>query len=157
MPGPGLGTFRVITFLQDNKTKVNIPYALMKIPLRGNITDNFEHGKSGNLLCAVDVASGKLLNAWGKRKDELCISSIERHPETKLAFKGFPIPYWNELLSCITRTAKVFSEFKSLGWDVAITDRGIYVIEANCWYDIDLTQIALERGIKSEIHHLSAA
>lgn len=157
MPGPALGTFRLITFLKNNKNELNIPYALMKIPSRGNIIDNFQHGESGNLLCGIDVANGKILNAWGKRKAGFTLLPIERHPETKLEIRGIPVPFWNEIIDLVTRAAKVFPELKTLGWDVAITNKGLFVLEANSRYDIDLNQVTLKRGIKSDIPHLLAA
>ena len=156
MPGRGLGTFRVLTLLQKDKNSVKILYALAKIPVGGNIIDNFKHGESGNLLCGIDVANGKLLSVWGQLSDEQNISRIERHPDTHLLFEEFFIPKWNEIIDLVSRAALAFSELTTLGWDVAITDKGLCILETNDRYDIDLHQIALNRGLNSEFIDLCA-
>jgi hypothetical protein len=154
MPGLALGTFRLVTlFLRKNQTVV-IPYAFAKVPRRDKIVDNFKHGDTGNLLCRVDVENGKMMDGWGKHKGALSISRIDRHPDTLLVFREFTVPCWPEVLALVRRAAWVFSELPTLGWDVAITDQGIMVLEANWHYDPDGPQITLDRGIKSEIKAL---
>jgi hypothetical protein len=54
-------------------------------------------------------------------------------------------------MSLIDRAAMVFPELNTLGWDVAVTNMGLYILEANSRYDIDLNQITLNRGIRPEI------
>lgn len=154
MQGPGLGTFRLNTVLRNNKQDVSIPYAFVRVPVQGQIIDNFQHGKSGNLVCAIDVESGKLFHGWGKRKDEFKISPIKLHPDTKIEFTNITVPFWKDIIALVTRAAKAFSELPTLGWDIAITEKGLYIVEANCWYDPDLPQFTLNRGIKAEILQL---
>ena len=149
MQGPGLGTFRLNTILRNNKQDVSIPYAFVRVPVRGQIIDNFQHGKSGNLVCAIDVETGKLFHGWGKREGEFKISPIKLHPDTKVEFTSISVPFWDDIIVLVTRAAKAFSELPTIGWDIAITDRGLYIVEANCWYDPDLPQFTLNRGIKS--------
>ncbi len=153
MPGPALGSFRLVTILKNNN-QVEIPYAFLKVPVRGNIADNFRHGETGNLLCGIDVSSGKILDARGIREGEHSLLKLKHHPDTKAEFRSLTVPFWKEILSLVAQGAKVFPEFKTLGWDIAITDQGLYIIEANCYYDPDGPQITLDRGIKTEIHQL---
>ena len=65
MPGLALGTVRIITFIQRDGT-VLVPYALIKLPITGPVADNFVHGQSGNLISGIDVASGTMINAFGR-------------------------------------------------------------------------------------------
>jgi hypothetical protein len=98
--------------------------------------------------------SGKMLEVRGIRKGEHSLLELKYHPDTKAEFRSITVPFWKEILALVARGAKVFSELKTLGWDIAITDQGLYIIEANCYYDPDLPQIILDRGIKIEIQQL---
>ena len=50
--------------------------------------------------------------------------------------------------------ARAFPEFRTVGWDVALTEQGITILEGNWHYDPDGPQITLDRGIKSEVRAL---
>lgn len=154
MPGPALGTFRLVTLLQKYNNDVNIPYAFAKIPVRGNIVDNFQHGESGNLVCGIDVSNGRLMHGRGTGKGGRSVLRKEKHPDTQLVFTDFTVPFWGEIVRLTTRAAKAFAEFGTLGWDIAITNKGLYILEANCRWDPDLPQITLNNGIKSNIRHM---
>lgn len=53
------------------------------------------------------------------------------HPETQVPLRGFAIPHWQELLETVTAAAKEIPEIGYIGWDVAITDTGVVLIEGN--------------------------
>jgi hypothetical protein len=76
MPGPGLGTFRVVTFLMSGRS-IEIPFAVVKIPIGGSVTDNFDGGYSGNWVCPVDVGKGCLGDAVGKQASVRVFATIE--------------------------------------------------------------------------------
>ena len=154
MPGCALGTFRVVTYRPKNSGSVSIPYAFAKIPLLGAINDNFHQGTTGNLLCGIDIENGKLKDAWGKRARQTVISRIMEHPDTGRVFSGTPIPFWSEILDVAVRAAGSFRELRTVGWDVALTTEGVFVLEGNWHYDPDGHQLTLERGIRSEITQL---
>jgi hypothetical protein len=154
MPGLALGTFRLVTLLQRQSQTVTIPYAFVRVPLRVNIIDNFVHGETGNMVCQIDVEHGTLMEGWGKPQVEPGMHRIERHPDTQVVFRGFRVPYWQEILSLVRRATTIFPEFLTLGWDIAITDQGLSILEANWHYDPDLPQIVLNRGVKSELKAL---
>lgn len=151
MPGCALGTFRVVTYQTKNSDRVSIPYAFAKIPLLGAINDNFHQGTTGNLLCGIDIERGKLKDSWGKKSGQTVISRIMEHPNTGVAFSGTAIPFWSEVLDIAVRAARSFKELRTVGWDVAVTTNGVFVLEGNWHYDPDGHQLTLGRGIRSEI------
>lgn len=153
MPGCALGTFRVVTYLNASNT-VDIPYAFVKIPLAGAINDNFHQGTTGNLLCGIDMCKGTLTEAWGKNGREAVISPILCHPDTGVAFRDWRIPFWSEILEMATKAAQSFKELRTVGWDIAVTQSGVFVLEGNWHYDPDGHQLTLNRGIRTEISRL---
>ena len=151
LPGDALGTIRVVTLLRPGEDSI-MPYSYAKIPVPGNLTDNFHHGESGNLIVGIDVADGTMMSAWGTTNTQgRGMAEIEVHPNTRRRFRGTPVPFWDRIVGVARQAAKAFDELVTVGWDIAVTDKGVTVIEGNCRYDIDVHQITLNRGLRSEI------
>jgi len=154
MPGPGLGTFRIVTFLVGERS-VEIPFAVVKIPVGNSVTDNFDAGYSGNWVCPVDVSTGRLGNAVGKRKGVPVFSEIERREDTGARFQGMEVPLWAEVKDTVTRAALVFSDLRTLGWDVAVTKDGPTLLESNWDWGENIIEVAHNRGLRSELTELT--
>jgi hypothetical protein len=154
MPGPGLGTFRMVTFLVGERS-VTIPYAVVKIPVGNSVTDNFDAGYSGNWVCPVDVATGSLGNAVGKSDSVPIFSEIERRFDTGAIFKGMKVPCWEEVKSTIVKSALAFSDLRTLGWDVAVTDGGACILETNWDWGENIIEVAHNRGLRLELTELT--
>jgi hypothetical protein len=154
MPGPGLGTFRIVTFLEGERS-VNIPFAVVKIPVGGSVTDNFDGGYSGNWVCPVDVGTGCLGNAVGKSASVPVFAEIERRPDTGVMFREMIVPLWEDVRSTVNKAALVFSDLRTVGWDVAVTDKGVSILEANWDWGENLIEVAHNRGLKNELTELT--
>lgn len=154
MPGLALGTFRIVTYV-DRRDFLSIPFAFAKIPRQHSLNDNFHHGTTGNLLCGIHISDGRLMDARGRiDPTTVFIERIERHPDSGFRFQDFFIPQWQAVLEAARRAARAFPEFRTVGWDVALTTTGPMILEGNWHYDPDGPQITLDRGIKSEIRSL---
>lgn len=146
----GLATARVVTAMQDGVARAVV--AGFKVTVGTNPTDNFSKGASGNLLAGIDLATGTLSRARGsRRKDWPEITDFDTHPETGKRIVGFALPLWDDLVRCALRAQESLPELRSAGWDIAISDRGVLVVEANLTYDLSILQIAHQRGLKREI------
>jgi Sugar-transfer associated ATP-grasp len=154
MPGPGLGTFRIVTFLMGGRT-VEIPFAVVKIPVGGSVTDNFDGGYSGNWVCPVDVGTGRLGNAVGKSASVPVFAEIERRPDTGARFREVIVPRWGDVRSTVINAALVFSDLRTIGWDVAVTDKGVTILEANWDWGENLIEVAHNRGLRVELTELT--
>ncbi len=148
MPGLALGSFRLITFLNASGNP-EIADALIKIPVIGNITDNFHQGDSGNLLGAMDFHNGTIRQVWGMRGGVPV--PVDRHPNTGVVFFNKTIPLWQEMVQTVRKTAVAFNELRTAGWDVVLSSEGIYILEANSRYDIDGHQMVVMQGMRSKI------
>lgn len=145
-----LGTIRAVTFIE--KGAVSLPYAVLRIPVGKNRADNFSHGASGNLVAPITLETGIVGVARGsKSKDWPEMIDVDVHPDTQNRISGFALPFWSELKELIAAAHKSLPNLATLGWDVAITDTGPLIVEANSTYDVDLLQVALKRGLKSEL------
>ena len=70
--------------------------------------------------------------------------------------EGFQIPHWPEVLELVRQGAVAFPELRTIGWDVAISSSGIFLLEGNHHWDPEGAQVSLQRGIRSEMEALAA-
>lgn len=126
-----LQTARIVT-LMNRERSPQIIWATFKIAKGDNITDNFEGGKSGNLIARLDISTGRVLAVVGVRNGVL--ESITHGDYTGVSFLDFTVPLWKEAKELALQAATRFWPIRTIGWDIAITENGPVVIEGNqCW------------------------
>lgn len=155
MAGDALGTVRIVSFVTRDGDVV-LPWSYIRLPVSGSVSDNFAHGESGNLVASVDIDTGTLGVAFGRRRGRTLLERFEAHPETGATIVGYLVPCWEELKQLCVQTARKFPGLRTVGWDIAITPDSLFVIEANKTYDIDGHQVSLQRGLRRELLELYA-
>lgn len=128
-----LQTIRLISFV-DSRGIVHILYAALKIVTGENIIDNFEWGMTGNLMAKISD-KGWLQQVITMNPDCPGIRIVHEHPTTGILFDSFQIPLWDEVFSLVQELAVKFLPIRQIGWDIAITPKGVKVIEGNKWAD----------------------
>ena len=140
LTGDRIGTIRVYTIWTDNGPEVH--RVCWKVPAGANMADNF--WRKGNMLAALDEATGevkRVIRGTGPSQQE-----IETHPDTGARLVGAKIPQWKDILDLSIWGARVLNEIPLIGWDIAMTDRGAVLVEANNTPDFRLVQMAERRG-----------
>jgi hypothetical protein len=152
MPGPGLGTVRILT-CRHRSGEVEIPWAVLKVPAPGADADNL---RFGSLACAVEMQTGALGVAVGRTPERPVVHPVEKHPTTGVTFASVAVPHWPAAIALVTRAAKAFEMLPVLGWDVAIAPDGPLLVEANRNFAMALSEIAQGRGLARETRRLWA-
>ena len=143
----GLSTVRINTALL--KTGPEVIFAFLKLMGSKGAVDNFAGGKFGNMLAAVDLATGTLPKVYGRGAGQtLLIGEVEVHPVTGANVKGFKLPIWDEVVAFAKRAAATCAESPLLGADVAITDDGPMILEINADWDANVPQLTTGRGLR---------
>jgi hypothetical protein len=140
--GDALATMRVVVVV--GKTGPRVDRTCIRLPAGKNMSDNFMHGRTGNLGADVDIETGKLRNILrgvGVRQE-----SLQRHPVSGKQLDGLQLPYWREVVELVTEAATLLPGFTLQGWDVAICDDGPILQEVQSG-DVDLPQLAAQRGM----------
>ena len=137
----GLNTIRVITQLTKNN-KVEILGARLRITINSSI-DNLA---AGNIAAPIDEETG-IVNGPGVYSDITKNEEIN-HPVTGVQIIGFQVPFWKETIEMVTAAAILHTDNKSIGWDVAITDKGPELIEGNHDWCKLLWQLPVKKGLK---------
>lgn len=133
-----VNTVRVLTF------KGKIIAAALRIGGSGAIVDNLH----SNGICGhIDIKAGII--------DIPCIDmKLNRyiyHPATNKKLVGFEIPLWDLLVKEVTSAAKRLPSVQYIGWDVAILENSIALIEGNHDPGHDVVQMIGQTGLYHDI------
>ncbi len=139
----GLNTLRIITILNTDKS-VDIIAAVLRLSLDKRI-DNFS---AGNLAAAIDISTGIVISPAKAKTLAVDNTSYFNHPITNEKIIGFKIPYWKEIIKKVKQAATIIPEVRTVGWDIAILQDKIVIIEGNPKWNKDTPQIPLNKGIK---------
>lgn len=142
--GERLATVRILTLATPDGVKA--VRAGWKLPAAGNVADNF--WRDGNMLAGLDFATGRVKQVTSGVGFDM--KNVTRHPDTGAELIGLAVPNWDEMKATVVEGAKVLRHFAIIGWDVAATDRGPVIVEANETPDVSLVQIADRRGLWSK-------
>lgn len=127
-----INTIRVVTILKDGT--VTPVFAFWRIGNNGKFVDNLN---SGGMAALLDLDSGMVtLPAADKNGD-----TYECHPYTGKKIVGFKIPMWDKILSTVCSAAKVMPRVGYVGWDVALSQDSIQLIEGNCFPGHDIYRL----------------
>lgn len=123
-----VNTLRVVTVNPKHSDKVEdviLVACILRIGANGLVVDN--HGKGG-LEIAVD-SDGKLARYAYYRPG--FGTKVEKHPDSGIMFEGYQIPFYKEAIDlCLNFHTKLY-KICHIGWDVAFSEKGVYLFEAN--------------------------
>jgi Sugar-transfer associated ATP-grasp len=149
-----LATMRILTCL-DESGSPEIIGAALRMPIRpGSVVDNLH---AGGIAAAVDVETGELGWATNLGKDAR-VGWLERHPLTGALIAGRRLQWWPKARDLALRGHRHFDDRLFIGWDIAMTDRGPLIVEANGAPDLDILQRSSRSGMcKGRFAELLAA
>jgi len=133
-----LNTMRILTMLDPSTKKAFIPFAVQRIGTKSSApADNWTQG---GISAEIDIETGEIKEGAsfplsGK------VEWLKEHPETGYRFYGLKIPGWENIKEEIIALAEKHPYIKYAGWDVALTDSGITIIEGNNCTGMNLLQI----------------
>lgn len=129
-----LQTVRIVTSISKGKGYKQITQT-MKIIQGDNYFDNFDSGKTGNLISRIEPNDGVLRPAITFNKGNVGCKIVKNRSENGSLIKGFRLPYWKESCELAKKAAIKFLPVQTVGWDIAITKNGPCLIEGNFWWD----------------------
>jgi hypothetical protein len=141
----GLSTLRFVTAVTDAGPRVVV--VSQKLIGRPSLADNFLGGVTGNLVAPVDLHSGRLGPAYGRRQGHrFLLTRYLAHPITQRPIDGVVLPEWNATCSLALQAAAALQDEPFLGFDIALTHAGPCVLEANNVWSWVLPQITAGQG-----------
>ena len=113
-----VNSIRVLTFHDV------ILQAGLKVGVGTAVVDNVH---AGSLYGNIDLETGKTNSPFRN----IDLDSFTTHPTTGEPLVGFQIPHWELLKSVVEKIAAALPEIPYIGWDVAVTETGVCIIEGN--------------------------
>ena len=139
-----VNTLRIVTFYDGKHT--HILNSVLKIG-NGGVTDNFS---SGSMYTFVE--EGKIIVPAIDNKDNV----FKKHPISKIDIVGYEIPNYDKAIELVKKCAEVIKEVKYVGWDVAILEDDVCLIEGNCYpgiYQIKPSFLKVKKGLVEKYEH----
>lgn len=132
-----VNTIRVITVI-DNGYAVPI---LACHRMGKNTNSLVDNASSDGLVANIDMASGVMREATSYREHGTVTYDV--HPITGTPIKGVVIPNWEYVKEQVSyfHEQMLFAKIPLLAWDVALTNDGIRIIEANTSSGLRMFQI----------------
>lgn len=112
---------------------------------KGAVIDN---AGGGGIFAAIDERTGITITDGF---DEKC-NSYTHHPDSGIAYKGFQIKDWSELLEITRKAHEGMPNHKYIAYDFAHTDNGWVMLEGN--FGQFIGQFATKQGLKQKFHKL---
>lgn len=138
-----VNSLRVVTFVLEGK--VNIIGVTWRIGVGNAVMDN---AGSGGIYASIDPEYGFVqTDAINYRGEHFNI-----HPDTNIQIVGYKLPKWDEALSLIHDMAVNVEGATLISWDIAYSDKGWLMIEANDNGDWSIIQSNKKIGKKSELY-----
>ncbi len=133
----GINTVRVLC--QHNK----IIAAVLRMGTGGAVIDN---AHSGGIFAEMDVDLGMVVTP----ARTIYSPKFVAHPDTKTPIIGFKVPKWNEIVDFVNRANEKNKDLKMavIGYDIALSEKGVTLIEANSNPAVDIIQAPSRTGRK---------
>lgn len=120
-------TLRVVTMLNEGKPE--FVTSIMRFGMGKSHVDNWE---AGGLATGVQHPGGTLWDRAYFKPNRHVMESCTEHPDSKIPFKGYKIPFYQEAVKIALRVHKFYYGRFMLAQDFAITEQGPVIIEVNC-------------------------
>ena len=119
-----VNTFRV--WVLDNGKDISVIGAYLRIGRENSIVDN---AAQGGIMCPVDISTGTL--GGGITTSTPIREEFDVHPDNGEQLLNIKINGWNKVVDLSCETLRVLPYTRFVGVDIAMTDEGPIVIEAN--------------------------
>ena len=118
-----LNTIRIVTCM-NSKGEIHFLCTVIRMGCTDGCTDN---SYGGGITSYIDPETGRISGeAKDRRRNSLAV-----HPRSGIQLLGYQIPQWQEVMEFARKAALVVPEAKYVGWDIAVTTRGLELIEGN--------------------------
>lgn len=140
-----VNSLRVLTFRINNVVK--ILGVTWRIGRGSSVMDN---AGAGGIYAGVDPVSGIVeTSAINYRGEEFYV-----HPDSNLPIIGYQLPEWDDALLLINSLAMNLDGATLISWDIAYSDKGWLMIEANDNGDWSIIQSNRKEGKKDVLYEL---
>lgn len=141
-----VNTVRLTTIRMSNGDIYIIHRPFIRLGQGGRCVDN---GGNGGIIAAIDYETGIIKGSIDERMNHYVV-----HPDTGKVLLGYKIPQWEEAKAFVVQLAKVLPDLNYCGWDIALTDHGWVMVEANGKGLFIGFQMPTQEGVREEFEYI---
>ncbi len=138
-----VNTVRCASYLSE-EGDLSIICAVLRMGTGNKPVDN---GGAGGICASVDADTG-IVAAEGATETG---GRYLIHPDSGVQIIGSRVPRWQDLLGTVEKLASVIPDQRYVGWDLALTDDGWTLVEANAGGQWEICQMSDRRGLREVI------
>lgn len=138
-----VNTLRIYTVRDVSTGEIRFLPSIFRVGAWGNNVDNWARG--GLIIRIYEDGS---LGEYGFFRPKYGTKATI-HPDTGIVFKGQKLPFAKESFEFVKKMHHYLYGIHSIGWDIAVTESGPIVVEANDNWEISALQIA-SKGCQKE-------
>lgn len=112
----------------------------------GGSTACVDNIHSGGMSCEIDKELGVIVGPGYNLQNKKFIV----HHLTGVVIPGLRVPNWEKVLDVCRKAALLIPNYGYVGWDVAVCNEKVCIIEGNEVANVDLPQVACQRGVKMD-------
>lgn len=131
-----LNTIRLITIRNLTTDELEVFPSILRIGTGNAFIDNTSQG---GIAVGINLDTGRLKD-YGFYKPKYG-SKVSVHPDSNIKFSDFKIPYFDECIQQALFLHSRLQDIHSIGWDIAIGEKGPIFIEGNDNWEINGPQI----------------
>ncbi len=118
-----VNTIRVLTACRPDGT-ARIMKAFLRVGVGDTLVDNTA---TGGYYYEVDLETGVVCSGGTSKAGDL----VYIHPQTDIVMLGFKVPRWDDVKATCIAAAQRLPQMALVGWDVAISQDVVQLIEGN--------------------------
>jgi len=127
-----VNTVRLVTINDGNE--VDIVFAFLRVGNGGRVVDNLN---SGGMAAPINPETGVVTHPAADKD----YKAYDVHPATGTSFVGFKIPRFEEAVALAKEAATVEPRMGYVGWDIAVKEDELCLVEANSFPGHDILQL----------------
>ena len=126
------------------KDSIMIWQCILRYGRSGNVVDNAHFG---GCFSVIDD------NGYAVAAGDVKRHKFTEHPDTGVSLVGFKVPDWEQACDLVRHLATKVGGLRYIGWDLAHTDKGWIIVEANTSPGI-LPPMVTGKGIAKEFYEI---
>lgn len=130
-----VNTIRLITMRNIESHEFEIFFAVQRIGRKD--TEPVDNGSKGGLVAKIDIGTGTI----GTARTLYDLKTYVVHPDSGNRIEGIKIPKWEETKAEILDVCRKIPYMDFIAWDLALTEEGLYMIEANTSSGVNILQL----------------
>lgn len=121
-----LNTTRIVTVLKNGEPEFLTGF--QSFATTGAKTDSWH---KGSVYVGIDINKQCLKKYGYYHPDVGSEGRVEKHPDSGVIFEGYPLPQLTEAIEMCLKAHRFYYFHFIIGWDVAFTNEGPKILEAN--------------------------